>query len=57
MTSVAAELARTDDAGLREQARRAVIEGMSKVFDAPVAFGRPIDFSPYYGRLDQAPVT
>lgn len=57
MTSVAAELSRTDVAGLQDQARRAVIEGMSKVFDAPVAFGRPIDFSPYYGRLNQAPVT
>jgi lipoate-protein ligase B len=57
MTSVAAELGRADMAGLQAQARQAVMEGMSKVFATPVAFGRPIDFSPYYGRLNQAPVT
>jgi lipoate-protein ligase B len=56
MTSVAAELGRSDVTGLQKQARRAVMEGMSKVFETPVAFGRPIDFSPYYGRLHQAPV-
>lgn len=57
MTSVAVELGRADITGLQEQARQAVMEGMSKAFATPVAFGRPIDFSPYYGRLDQAPVT
>jgi lipoate-protein ligase B len=57
MTSVATEMGRMPDEGLLEEARTAVIQGMAKVFETPVAFGRPIDFSPYYGRLDQAPVT
>lgn len=50
MSSVAMELARTDDARTWAETRQAVIEGVSEAFGlpllAPVAFGEAIGFSP-----------
>jgi lipoyl(octanoyl) transferase len=50
MTTVAMELGRTDEPALWSETRRAVVEAMTERFSgplqAPVAFGRPISFSP-----------
>jgi lipoyl(octanoyl) transferase len=50
MTSVAMELGRTDEPSLWSETRQAVIEAMAERFSesvqAPVAFERPISFSP-----------
>lgn len=50
MTTVAMELGRTDEPALWSETRRAVVEAMTESFSgplqAPVAFGRPISFSP-----------
>ena len=50
MTSVAMELARTDDARIWAESREAVVEAVSEAFQlpllAPVAFGGAIGFSP-----------
>jgi lipoyl(octanoyl) transferase len=50
MTSVAMELGRTDEPALWSETRQAVIEAMAERFSeslqAPVAFERPISFSP-----------
>ena len=50
MTSVAMELARTDEARTWAETRQAVVEGLSEAFQvplvAPVAFGEAIGFSP-----------
>lgn len=49
MTSVALELGRVDAASLWAETRDAIVDGMGAAFDlspAPVAFGRPIGFSP-----------
>lgn len=50
MTSVAMELGRTDEPSLWSETRQAVIEAMverfSESLQAPVAFERPISFSP-----------
>jgi lipoyl(octanoyl) transferase len=50
MTSVAMELGRTDDLALWSETRQTVIDAMAESFNGslrdPVAFGRPISFSP-----------
>jgi lipoyl(octanoyl) transferase len=50
MTSVAMELGRTDERALWSETRQAVIDSMAAIFTrslrAPVAFGKPISFSP-----------
>jgi lipoyl(octanoyl) transferase len=50
MTSVAMELGRTDEMALWAESVRAVLDGMAESFNVsvqtPVAFGRPIGFSP-----------
>jgi lipoate-protein ligase B len=60
MTSVAMELGRTDADSIWAETRQAVVEGIGEAFDLlpdPVAFGRPIGFSPYHGRLDPPTLT
>jgi lipoyl(octanoyl) transferase len=59
MTSVAQELGRTDVA-IGEETRQAVVGSFGRCFGlepTEVAFGGPIDFSPYHGRLDPTPLT
>jgi lipoyl(octanoyl) transferase len=50
MTSVAMELGRTDELALWSETRQAVVDSMAEIFNeslqTPVAFGRPISFSP-----------
>jgi lipoate-protein ligase B len=58
MTSVGQELGRTDSE-LWEETRQAVVASLAQCFGlepTEVAFGRPIDFSPYHGRLDPTPL-